>query len=107
MVRPLMIERKLEALGTYLDELSALVPEDLRAYRGDRLRRRAAERMLQLVITVAIDINTHVAAESGRVCLWSVFAQSSENVPPAPLCPAALRFHSGRKPGNLAADNWA
>jgi uncharacterized protein YutE (UPF0331/DUF86 family) len=67
MVRRVLIERKLQALSGYLDELEAAVPGDFESYLADRLRRRAAERLLQLVVEVAIDVNTHVAAEKGAV----------------------------------------
>lgn len=67
MVRAEVVERKLEALANYLDELRALRPTDLQEYQADLARRRAIERLLQLVVEVATDINTHLAAESGQV----------------------------------------
>lgn len=67
MVRVEVVERKLEALANYLDELRALRPTDLQEYQADLARRRAIERLLQLVVEVATDINTHLAAESGQV----------------------------------------
>jgi uncharacterized protein YutE (UPF0331/DUF86 family) len=62
-----VVERKLQALRGYLDELAAVVPSSRQEYLDDALRRRAAERLLQLVIEVAVDINAHVGAESGVV----------------------------------------
>ena len=67
MVRAELVERKLEAMANYLDELRALRPSDLQEYRKDLPRRRAVERLLQLIVEVATDINTHLAAESGEV----------------------------------------
>lgn len=67
MVRVELVERKLEALANYLDELRTLRPTDLQEYQTDLARRRAIERLLQLVVEVATDINTHLAAESGQV----------------------------------------
>ena len=78
MVRVEVVERKLEALADYLAELRALRPADLREYQPDLTRGRAIERLLQLVVEVATDINTHLAAESGQVpdnyfqSFWSV-----------------------------------
>ena len=67
MVRVEVVERKLEALANYLDELRALRPADLQEYQTELAGRRAIERLLQLVVEVATDINTHLAAESGQV----------------------------------------
>jgi uncharacterized protein YutE (UPF0331/DUF86 family) len=67
MVRRLVVERKLQALSGYLEELQGVFAEDLVAYEADPVRRRAAERLLQLVVEVAVDVNTHVAAELGQI----------------------------------------
>ncbi len=67
MVRAEVVERKLAAMANYLDELRALRPSDLQEYQKDLPRRRAVERLLQLIVEVATDINTHLAAESGEV----------------------------------------
>lgn len=43
MVRVEVVERKLEALANYLDELRTLRPTELQECRADLARRRAVE----------------------------------------------------------------
>ena len=67
MVRPDLIRRKLVMLEGYLRELEPHRSISLEGYLtgGDRLR--AIERLLQLIVEVAADINVHVVAEGEGV----------------------------------------
>ncbi|MGH7150899.1 MAG: type VII toxin-antitoxin system HepT family RNase toxin [Planctomycetota bacterium] len=48
--------RKLAALGDHLHELERMLPSTLRAYERDAVRRRAVERLLQLLVESAADL---------------------------------------------------
>lgn len=64
MVREELVRRKLAHLTGYLDELAAyagVTPEDYVRAGGPR---RATERLIQLVIETAVDINVHIATET-------------------------------------------
>lgn len=60
MVREEVVRRRLAMLDGYLLELGALGEVDAEQYVTVR---RQAERLLQLVVEVAVDINTHVVTE--------------------------------------------
>lgn len=63
MVRPDLIRHKLGMLHRYLRELEVHRGISLEQYLtgGDRLR--AIERLLQLIVEAAADINTHIVTE--------------------------------------------
>ncbi|MFA5787053.1 MAG: DUF86 domain-containing protein [Actinomycetota bacterium] len=63
MVRPELIRRKLSSLAGYLTELEAFRGLGFDAYAGPGGPRRTVERLLQLIVEVASDINTHVVTE--------------------------------------------
>jgi uncharacterized protein YutE (UPF0331/DUF86 family) len=48
--------RKLAALGDHLHELERILPSTLSAYERDGVRRRAVERLLQLLVESAADL---------------------------------------------------
>lgn len=60
-----LVRRKLATIVQNLadlDSIAALSPE---AYRADRLRRKAAERLLQELIEAAVDANLHILRALG------------------------------------------
>jgi uncharacterized protein YutE (UPF0331/DUF86 family) len=63
MVRPELVRRKLSHLVGYLDELEAQRNVSLEGYRAPGGTRRAVERLLQLIIEAAVDINVHAVTE--------------------------------------------
>jgi len=67
MVRPEILSRKLSHLHLYLDELGRHRDVSLVEYRDEGGPRREVERLLQLIVEVAADINTHVVTESRGV----------------------------------------
>lgn len=58
-----LIERKLEKLKEYLQELEALFNISLEEYERNAPTRRAIERLLQIIIETACDINAHFIAK--------------------------------------------
>jgi len=65
-VNPLVIKRKLQKMAQCLGELEAVRPASLDEYRSDFGRRRAVERLVQLIVDVAVDINTHLIVDRGH-----------------------------------------
>ena len=63
MVRPEIVRRKLLHLDGYLRELEPYREITLDAYLAPGGPRRTIERIVQLVIETAVDINLHVATE--------------------------------------------
>lgn len=60
MVDVSVIRRKLRKLDEYAGQLGRIQPESFDAYKASVLHQRAIERLLQLLVDVASDINTHV-----------------------------------------------
>lgn len=63
MVRPEIVRRKLSHLDGYLAELEPYRGVGLEAYVAAGGPRRTVERLIQLVVEAATDINLHVASE--------------------------------------------
>ena len=61
-----LVAKKLEKLGGYLRELEQLVGLSLKEYERDVRARRATERLLQIIIETACDINGHFVAKLAR-----------------------------------------
>ncbi|HHY34287.1 MAG TPA: DUF86 domain-containing protein [Firmicutes bacterium] len=66
MVDTLVIKRKLQKLSEYLDELEAMRGISLEEYLGDFRNKRVVERLIQLIVDVAVDINTHIVVGAGK-----------------------------------------
>ena len=64
MVRPEIVNRKLSHLRMYLQELERHKDVSLVSYQAKGGPRREIERLLQLIVEVAVDINTHLITES-------------------------------------------
>ena len=60
MVNPLVIKRKLRKMAEYLDELESMRSVSLDEYLRDFRQCRAVERLIQLIVDVAVDVNTRV-----------------------------------------------
>lgn len=62
-----MVERRLRALSDALDDLQRLRDIDVGGFRGDPIARAAGERLIQVSVDLAVDINAHLAtAALGR-----------------------------------------
>lgn len=66
MVDPLVVNRKLQKLVDYLLELEKMHGISLEDYLGDFRHRRTVERLIQLIVDVAVDINTHTVVDAGQ-----------------------------------------
>ncbi len=66
MVSPLVVKRKLQKMAQYLDELASMRPASLDEYLSDVRGRRAVERLIQLIVDVAVDLNTHIVVDAGH-----------------------------------------
>lgn len=66
MVDPLVVNRKLQKLTSYLAELEMMEGIALEDYLKDFRHRRTVERLIQLIVDVAVDINTHAVVDAGN-----------------------------------------
>ncbi|MGI6079074.1 MAG: type VII toxin-antitoxin system HepT family RNase toxin [Fastidiosipilaceae bacterium] len=64
MVDPLLVKRKLQKLAGYLKELETLQDLTIEEYLNDFRHRRIAERLVQLIVDIAVDINTHAVVDA-------------------------------------------
>lgn len=62
-----LLQRKLISLAAYLDELDATLPAAVAAYTTATTVRRAAERLVQVVVEAAIDAGDLLLAAEGRM----------------------------------------
>ena len=58
-----LIEKKLQLLSGYFEELRPLIEEEPAAIAKDSLRMRGIERLFQLAVDAMIDINIHIIRE--------------------------------------------
>ena len=65
MLNRLGIRTRLADLGRYLDELEPLRDITLEEYEDDAIRRHAIERLMELIIECAIDINGLIITGGG------------------------------------------
>ena len=58
------IQSKLASIQGYFEELSPILDYSVQDIIRDQLKLRTVERLFQLIVDTAIDINTHIIAES-------------------------------------------
>lgn len=61
-----LVRRKLSRLNMYLDKLDPVVKKSFNEYLSDFYIKSSTERMIQLIVECASDINNHVVVESGE-----------------------------------------
>ena len=61
-----LLRRKLSKLNTYLERLVPLGKKTFKEYKDDPYLRFSVERLIQLIVECATDINNHVVVESGQ-----------------------------------------
>lgn len=66
MVDPSVIKRKVKKMLEYLNELESMRDISLEDYLKDFRNKRIVERLIQLIVDVAVDINTHIIVDAGR-----------------------------------------
>jgi len=65
VVEKALVVRKLSKLKSYLEELRAYKNVSWEEYSRSFQHRRAVERLIQLIVDVAVDINTHMLVDQG------------------------------------------
>lgn len=61
-----LVRRKLSRLNMYLDRLKPVTELSFSEYSSDFYKKTSAERLIQLIVECASDINNHVILESGE-----------------------------------------
>ncbi len=65
MVDKDVLQRKLQKMQEYLGEIEAYSDLNWEEYQSNKQTRRAVERLIQLIVDVAVDINTHSVIDAG------------------------------------------
>ena len=65
MIDTTLIANKLSDLQGYYSELELILVEEARTIIDDNLKLHSVERLFQLIVDTAVDINTHLIVESG------------------------------------------
>jgi len=58
-----LLERKLSEIRSYLKELAPILGEDVSTIIRDTYKLRSLERLFQLVVDTALDVNSHIIAQ--------------------------------------------
>ena len=66
MTDPLIVRRKLNKMIEYLDQLEEVNQYTLENYLDNFFVKRTAERLIQLIVETATDINGHLIVSSGH-----------------------------------------
>jgi len=61
-----LVRRKLNKLIQYLKEISGIIDYTFQDYLDNYFIKRTTERLLQLIVEVATDINGHIAIDAGN-----------------------------------------
>lgn len=95
MVDPLILNRKLQRLASYLGELEEMSGLTLEDYLSDFRHRRAVERLIQVIVDVSVDINTHAVVDadvSHRLTPIHLFSQQRKSASFLSNWPGSLRL---------------
>ncbi|GAB4582120.1 MAG: hypothetical protein Fur0022_48750 [Anaerolineales bacterium] len=87
----IFLTRKLASLHQYLGELETLGNMELKTYEADFVKRHATEKLIELIVEIASDINRHIITAAGREpasTYFSTFEEMGEiGIIPKPLVP--------------------
>jgi len=61
-----LVRRKLARLNMYLDKLKPIADTTFDEYISDFYKKTSTERLIQIIVECASDINSHVVLESGQ-----------------------------------------
>ena len=61
-----LVNRKLENITQYLKELEPIAKSSFKEFLSDYYKLHTAERLLQLIVDTAYDINAHLIGEAGQ-----------------------------------------
>lgn len=81
-IEPMRVLNKLDFMANYLEELKQFESVSLEVYLSDRRMQLVVERLLQLIIQIAIDINRYLLKELGITqpeSNFELFIQVGEN----------------------------
>lgn len=67
MINKELIQNKLSEMQSYYTELQPILGTETTEILRDTLKLRALERLFQLIIDTALDINSHIIAESDTI----------------------------------------
>jgi uncharacterized protein YutE (UPF0331/DUF86 family) len=73
-----LLRQKLAELAQYLDELLPLSTSNLDEYQADYVTRHAVEKLIELIVETASDINRHILETSGATPPTSYFSTFDE-----------------------------
>ncbi len=59
-----LVRRKLSRMNIYLEKLKPISKKTLKEYKADSYLKFSAERLIQLIVEAATDINSHVVVET-------------------------------------------
>lgn len=59
-----LVRRKLSRLNMFLEELRPISQKSIEEYKDDHYLRFSAERLIQLIVECAVDVNNHVVVET-------------------------------------------
>lgn len=87
----IFLNKKLASLRQYLSELESLGVVDLKTYETDFVKRHAIEKLIELIVEIATDINRHIITAAGREPASSYFStfevMGEIEIIPKPLVP--------------------
>jgi uncharacterized protein YutE (UPF0331/DUF86 family) len=87
----IFLNKKLASLRQYLSELESLGVVDLKTYETDFVKRHAIEKLIELIVEIATDINRHIITAAGREPASSYFStfevMGEIGIIPKPLVP--------------------
>ncbi|MGB7297361.1 MAG: DUF86 domain-containing protein [Candidatus Aminicenantales bacterium] len=66
MIEADLIRRKLSRLNMYLEKIRPIAEHTLEEYLSDFYLKTSAERLIQLMVDCASDINNHIVVETGQ-----------------------------------------
>jgi len=73
-----LLRQKLAELAQYLDELEPLSASSFDAYQADYIKRHAVEKLIELIVETASDINRHILESSGAAPPVTYFSTFDE-----------------------------
>lgn len=98
MVDTETVRRRLRRLDELLQGLQTLGDLSLEEFRGDRIARAAAERLLQLAIQIVLDLGAHILADRG-VTDWEEYRQIPDRLAREEVIPRELADRLSRAAG--------
>jgi len=74
----IFLNKKIASLRQYLGELELLATCDLKTYETDFVKRHAIEKLIELIVEIAADVNRHIISVDGREPASTYFSTFEE-----------------------------